>query len=325
VKLPRRKYLHLATGAAVLLALPRIVRAQAYPARPIRLIVPFPAGGTGDVLARFLGQALSERLGQPFIIDNRPGAGTNIGVEAVVRAQPDGYTLLLVTAANAINATLYEKLSFNFIRDIVPVANVVRIPLVMEVNPSVPARTVAEFTTYAKLNPGTVAMASGGIGIPSHVAGELYKMMTGTDLIHVPYRGEAPALTDLIGGRVQVMFPQISSVVEYNKAGSLRALGVTTATRLDMAFDIPTVAESVPGYEASSWSGIGAPHGTPADIVEKLNKSINGALADPAIKARLTDLGGTLLPGSAADFGKFLTAETEKWGKVIRAANIKPE
>ena len=277
-----------------------------------------------DIVARLIGQWLSERLGQPFIIENRPGAGSNIATEAVVRAPPDGYTLLLVGPPNAINATLYDKLNFNFIRDIAPVASIVRVPNVMVVNPSVPAKTVPEFIAYAKANPGKINMASAGIGSSAHVAGELFKMMTGVDMVHVPYRGAAPALTDLLGGQVQVCSPRMPASIEYIKAGKLRALAVTTATRSEALPDVPTVGEFVPGYEASSWYGVGAPKNTPAEIVDKLNKEINAALADPKIKARLADLGGTALAGSPADFGKLIADETEKWGKVIRAANIKP-
>ena len=312
-------------------ALPRSRPCRASPGRkPIRRgrcasIVGFAAGGAPDILARLMGQWLSERLGQPFVIENRPGAGSNIATEAVVRAPPDGYTLLLVSPANAINATLYDKLNFNFIRDIAPVAGIIREPHVMVVNPSVPAKTVPEFIAYAKANPGKLNMASAGNGTAAHVAGELFKMMTGVDMVHVPYRGAAPALTDLLGGQVQVMFAAMPASIEYIRAGKLRALAVTTATRSEALPDIPTVGEFVPGYEASAWFGVGAPKNTPAEIIDKLNKEINAALADPKIKARLADLGGTVLPGSPADFGKLIADETEKWGKVIRAANIKPE
>jgi tripartite-type tricarboxylate transporter receptor subunit TctC len=325
VKLPRRKFLHLAAGAAALPLLSRIARAQAYPSRPVRIIVPFAAAGAFDIMARLIGQWLSERLGQPFVIENRPGAGTNIGTETVVKAPPDGYTLLLAGTPNAINATLYEKLNFNFIRDIASVAGISRAPLVMAVHPSVPAKTVSEFIAYAKANPGKISMASAGIGAPSHVSGELFKMMAGVNLVHVPYRGAGPALVDLLAGQVQVGFPSMPSSIEYVRAGKLRALAVTSATRSDALPDIPTVGEFLPGYEASASYGIGAPRATPAEIIDMLNKEINAALADPNMKARLADLGGTPLAGSPADFGKLIADDTEKWGKVIRAANIKPE
>jgi tripartite-type tricarboxylate transporter receptor subunit TctC len=325
MKLPRRNFLHLAAGAAALTAVSRIARAQAYPSRPVRIIVPFAPGGTSDILARLMGQWLSERLGQPFVIENRPGANSNIGTEAVVRAPSDGYTLLLVTAAAAINATFYEKLSFNFIRDITAVAGIVRVPSVMVVNPSVPATTVPEFIAYAKSKPGKTTMASAGKGAPSHLAGELFKTMAGVDMVHVPYRGGGPAVTDLIAGQVQVVFPTIVESIEYIRASRLRALAVTTATRSDALPDIPTVGEFLPGYEASGWFGIGAPKSTSSEVVDQLNKQINEGLADPKMKARLADLGGTVLPGSPADFGKHIAEETEKWAKVIRSANIKPE
>jgi tripartite-type tricarboxylate transporter receptor subunit TctC len=325
MKLPRRNFLHLAAGAAALPAVSRVARAQAYPSRPVRMIVPFAPGGTSDILARLMGQWLSERLGQPFVIENRPGANSNIGTEAVVRAPSDGYTLLLVTAAAAINATFYEKLSFNFIRDITAVAGIVRVPSVMVVNPSVPATTVPEFIAYAKSKPGKTTMASAGKGAPSHLAGELFKTMAGVDMVHVPYRGGGPAVTDLIAGQVQVVFPTIVESIEYIRASRLRALAVTTATRSDALPDIPTVGEFLPGYEASGWFGIGAPKSTSSEVVDQLNKQINEGLADPKMKARLADLGGTVLPGSPADFGKHIAEETEKWAKVIRAANIKPE
>jgi tripartite-type tricarboxylate transporter receptor subunit TctC len=325
LKLPRRKFVHLAAAAAALTAVSRIARAQAYPSRPVRMIVPFAPGGTSDILARLMGQWLSERLGQPFVIENRPGANSNIGTEAVVRAPSDGYTLLLVTAAAAINATFYEKLSFNFIRDITAVAGIVRVPSVMVVNPSVPATTVPEFIAYAKSKPGKTTMASAGKGAPSHLAGELFKTMAGVDMVHVPFRGGGPAVTDLIAGQVQVVFPTIVESIEYIRASRLRALAVTTATRSDALPDIPTVGEFLPGYEASGWFGIGAPKSTSSEVVDQLNKQINEGLADPKMKARLADLGGTVLPGSPADFGKHIAEETEKWGNVIRAANIKAE
>jgi tripartite-type tricarboxylate transporter receptor subunit TctC len=302
-----------------------MARAQAYPTRPVRIIVPVPPGGALDILARLMGQWLSERLGQPFVIESRPGAGTNIGVETVVRAPADGYTLLLIPGSVTVNATLYEKLNFNFIRDIVPIAMISGLPLVMEVNPSVPARTVPEFIAYAKSNPGKVSMASSGNGTPQHVAGELFKMMTGVDMLHVPYRGGAPALTDLIGGQVQVMFSPLPESIETIKAGKVRALAVTTAARSEALPEVPTVADSVPGFETSTWQGIGAPKNTSAEIVERLNKEINAALADPKIKAHLAVLGSVPMPMSATNFAKFIVAETEKWAKVIRAANIKAE
>jgi len=299
--------------------------AQAYPNKPVRLIVPYPAAGGADIVARLLGQSLLERLGQPFIIENRPGAAGNIGTEAALRATPDGYTLLLVTVANAINATLYERLNFNFTRDIVPVASTDRVPNLMEVNPSVPAKTVPEFIAYAKANPGKINMASAGNGTSQHVAGELFKMMAGISMTHVPYRGGAPALIDLIGGQVQVMFDVTSSSMEYIRAGKVRPLAVATTTRLEALPDIPTVADYLPGYEASSFHGIGAPRGTPAEIVDKLNKEINSALADPGMKARLADLGGMPLIGSPADFAKLIAEETEKWAKVVRFSGAKAE
>jgi tripartite-type tricarboxylate transporter receptor subunit TctC len=325
MRLPRRQFLQLAAGAAALPAAPRVARAQTYPTRPVRIVVGFPAGGVGDILARLLGQWLSERLGQPFVIENRPGAATNIAAEAVVRSPPDGTTLLWITAANAINATLYDKLNFNFIRDITPVASFVRGPGVMEVNPAVPAQSVPEFIAYAKANPGKINLASSGMGTLSHVAGELFKIMTGTDMLHVPYRGAAPALNDLIGGRVQVMILPVISSVEHIKAGRLRALAVTTATRLDVLPDIPTASEFVPGFEVSDWTGIGAPKTTPAEIVDRLATEINAALGDAKMKARLADLGSLLMPMSRADFGKLIADETERWAKVVKVAGIKPE
>jgi tripartite-type tricarboxylate transporter receptor subunit TctC len=312
-------------GAAAFPAVLRIANAETYPARPLRLIVGGPPAGPNDLLARLIGQWMSERLGQSFVIENRPGAGGNIGTEAAVRAAPDGYTLLLVNATNAINATLYETLPFDFIRDIAPVAGIIRAPNVMVVNPSFPAKTVAQFIDYAKANPGKVNMASGGNGTPAHVAGELFKMMTGVDMVHVPYRGAAPAQTDLLGGQVQVMFDPIISSIEQIRAGRLRALAVTTAIRADVLPDIPIMADFVPGYEASGWFGVGVPKGTPTEIVDRLNKEINAGLADPAFKARLTELGSMVLPGSPADFGKFIKNESEKWAKVVQFAHIKAE
>lgn len=324
MELPRRQFLQLAAASAVLPAVSHIARAQTYPTRPVRIIVGFSAGGTADIIARVTGQWLSERLPQPFVIENRTGAGGNIGTEAVVKAPPDGYTLLLVAPTNAINAMLYDKLDFNFIRDIAPVASVMRTPGVMEVNPSFPAKTVPEFIAYAKANPGKLNMAIGGIGTAQHTYGELFKMLAGVDLVPVFYRGSRPALTDLIGGRVHVLFDILPSSMGFIGAGTVRALAVSTATRWEMLPDIPTIAEFVPGYEASSWYGIGAPSNTPAEIVETLNKEINAGLTDPKFKARLAAVGGTVLPGTPADFKKLIADETEKWGKVIRAANIKP-
>jgi tripartite-type tricarboxylate transporter receptor subunit TctC len=317
--------LRLAAGAAALPAVSHFAWAQTYPTRPVRLVVGFPPGGGTDITARLIGQWLSERLGQQFVIENRPGAGSNIATEGVARAAADGYTLLLASTAHAINATLYDRLSYNFLRDIAPVAGIIRVPNVMEVNPSLPPKSVSEFIAYAKANPGKVNYSSGGNGTAQHLSGELFKMMTGVVMVHVPYRGDAPALTDLIGGQVQVMFGSIPPSVEHIRAGKLRALAVTTATRAEALPDIPTVSDFVPGYEASAWYGIGAPGNTPAEIVDKLNKEINAALSDPKIKARLADLGGTVLSGSPADFGKLIADETGKWGKVIRAANIKPD
>jgi len=326
VKLPhRRQFLHLAAGAAALPAMSRIAFAQAYPTRPVHFIVGLAAGGGADILARLMGQWLSERLGQQFVVENRPGAGTNVATEAVVRAPADGYTLLMVLPPNAVNATLYQKLNFSFIRDIAPVAGLIRTPLAMEVNPSFPAKTVPEFIAYAKANPDKISMASAGIGTSGHVAGELFKMMAHVDMVHVPYRGGAPAIIDLLGGQVQVLFDPVSSSTEYIRAGKLRALAVTTATRSEALPDIPTVADFVPGYEASAFFGVGAPKNTPADIIEKLNKEINAGLADPKLKARLADLGGTVIAGSRADFGRLLADETEKWAKVVKLAGMKPE
>jgi tripartite-type tricarboxylate transporter receptor subunit TctC len=303
----------------------RLASAQAYPSRPVRIVVGLAPAGTNDITARLMGQWLSERLGQQFVIENRPGAGTNIATEMVVRAPADGYTLLLVGAYNAINATLYEKLNFNFIRDIAPVASIGRVPLIMVVNPSVPAKTVPEFIVFAKANPGKISMASAGNGSTPHVAGELFKMMAGIDMVHVPYRGNGPAITDLLGGQVQVLFAGTLEAIEHIRAGRLRPLAVTDTTRLEALPDIPTVGEFVAGYEASAWLGLGAPKNTPTEFIEKLNNAINAGLADPKIKARLAEMGGILLAGSPADFGKFIAEETDKWGKVIRALNIKAE
>jgi len=323
MKLPRRRFLHLAAGAAALPTLWRFASAQTYPSHPVRLIVGYPAGGPSDILARLMGQWLSQRLGQPFVTENKPGAGSNLATEAVVHASPDGYTLLMVSAANAINATLYTDLHFNFIRDIAPVAAIIRSTNVMVVNPSFPAKTVPEFIAYAKANAGKINFASGGSGGPVHVAGELFKMLTGVNMVHVPYRGETPALTDLLGGQVQVMFASAPASIGHIRAGKLRALAVTTATRSLALPDVPTVAEFVPGYEASAWFGLGAPKDTPTEIIATLNTEINAALADPKIKARLADMGGTGLALSSADFGILIADETEKWGKVVKFAGIK--
>ena len=325
MKLPRREFLHLAAGAAALPAVSRIARAQDYPARPLRIVVAFPPGSTSDLVIRPIAQRLQERLGQPAVIDNRSGAGGNIGTEAVVRAPADGYTLLVVTTANAVNTTLYEKLSFDFIRDIAPIAGIAVISNVMLVNPAVPAKTLPEFIAYAKANPGKINMASGGIGAASHIAGELFKMMAGVDMVHVPYRGSPPALTDLLGGQVQGYFSLLPPALEHVRAGKLRALALTSATRSQMLADLPAIAEFVPGYEASSVWGLGAPKDTPAAVIEKLNREVNAVLAEPKINETLLSLGGTVLAGSPAEFGKLMAEETEKWGKVIRTANIRPE
>jgi tripartite-type tricarboxylate transporter receptor subunit TctC len=321
----RRRILQLAASVVVVPLVSRTAGAQAYPSRPVRIIVGAAPGGAFDILARLIGQWLSERLGQPFVVENRPGAGSNIAAEAVVNAPADGYTLLLVSSANAVNATLYDKLNFNFLRDIAPVAGIARQPQIMLVNPSFPASTVPEFIAYARANPGTINMASAGIGTGPHVAGELFKMMTGVNMIHVPYRGGAPALTDLLGGQMQVIFIGPVETIGHIRAGRLRALAVSTATRSDALPHLPTVGEFVPGYETSTWFGVGVPRNTSADIVDKLNIEINAALTDPKFKARLADLGATVLSGSSADFRKLIAEETEKWGKVIRAANIKAE
>jgi tripartite-type tricarboxylate transporter receptor subunit TctC len=325
MKFPRRTFLHLAAGAAALPAVPRFAWAQAYPTQPVRIVVGFPAGGTADIMARLMGQWLSERLGQPFVVESRPGAGSNIATEAVVRAAADGYTLLTVSTTQAINATLYERLNYNFIRDIAPVASIASTPLVMEVNPSVPAKTVPEFIAYAKANPGKLNLATPGIGTPPHVAGELFKMMAGVNLVHVPYRGTGPMLTDLIGGPVQVAFDPLPASIQHIRAGKLRALAVTAATRSDALPDVPTVGEFLPSYDASGWYGIGAPQGTPAEIIGKLNKEVNAALADPKIKSRLADLAGTPLVGTPADFGKLIADDTEKWAKVVKFIGIKAD
>jgi tripartite-type tricarboxylate transporter receptor subunit TctC len=323
--LPRRQFLHLATGAVALSAMSRFAWAQPYPTRPVRIIVGLAAGSSLNILARLMGQWLTERLGQSFVIENRPGAGTNIATEAVVKAAPDGYTLLMVNPGNAINATLYDKLNFNFIRDIAPVASVMRTPEVMVVNPSVPANTVPDFIAYAKAHPGQLSMASAGNGTGSHMAGELFKMMAGVNIVHVPYRGGGPALTDLLGGQVQVMFPGTTASIEYIRAGRLRPLAVTTAMRSEALPDIPTVGEFVPGYDASLLDGIGAPKDTPAEIVDKLNKDINAGLINPKMRARFGDFGGMVVAGSPADYGRLLVEEADKWGKVVKFSGAKPE
>jgi tripartite-type tricarboxylate transporter receptor subunit TctC len=325
MKLPRRHFLHLAAGAAALPTVARIAWAQTYPSRPVRIIVPFGPAGATDITARLIGQWLSERLSQQFVIENRPGAGGNVGTEAVVRAAPDGYTLGLFGAPSAINATLYDKLNFNFVRDIAPIAPIVRFPYIMVVNPSVPPKTLPEFIAYAKANPGKINMASVGIGSTPHVNGELFKVMTGTNMVHVPYRSAAAVMTDLLSGQVQLYFGTTASSLEYVIAGKLRVLAVTIERRLDALPDIPAVAEFVPGFEASQWYGVGAPKNTPPQIIDKLNKEINAGLADPKMKARLADLGGTVLAGSPADFGKLIVDETEKWAKVVKFAVIKAD
>ena len=326
--LPRRKFLQLAAGAAGAAALPaasRLAGAQAYPSRPVRIVVGFPAGGTTDILARLVGQWLSERLGQQFVIENRPGAGGNIGTEAVVKSPADGYTLLQVVTPNAINATLYTNLGFNFIRDIAPVIGIMRVAYVIVVHPSVPVATVPEFIAYAKANPGKINYGSAGNGTPQHISCELFKMMAGVNLVHVPYRGGAPATTDLVGGHLQVIFSPVPESIEHVKAGKLRPLAVTTAAPLDVLPNVPTVGAFVPGYEASGFAGIGAPKGTPAEIIDKLNQEINAGLADPKIKARIAELGGSVLAGSPAAFGTLVANDTAKWAKVIRFADIKVE
>jgi tripartite-type tricarboxylate transporter receptor subunit TctC len=321
----RRRFLHLAAGAAALPAVTRIARAEAYPTRPVRIIVGFPPGGGSDILARLMGQWLSERLNQAFIVENRPGAGGNIATETVVHAPPDGYALFMAQASNAINATLYEKLNYNFIRDMAPVAGLIRAPNVLEVNPRFPAKSVPEFIAYAKANPDKISMASSGIGGSVHLSGELFKMMTGVNMVHVPYRGDAPAVTDLIGGQVQVMFGSMPGSIEHIRAGKLRPLAVTTAVRSETLPDIPTVGDYVPGYEASAWWGIVVPKNTPVEIIDKLNKEINAFLVDPKMKMRFADISGKVLAGSPADFGKLIADETEKWGKVVKFAGIKAD
>jgi tripartite-type tricarboxylate transporter receptor subunit TctC len=325
MKLRRRQFLHLAAGAATLPAASRMAQAQTYPTRPVRLIVAVAAGGGADIVTRLMGQWLSERLGQQFIVENRPGGGTNIGTEMVVHAAADGYTLLQVNLAHAINATLYDKLNYNFLRDIAPVAGIVGVSNVVEIHPSVPAKTLPEFIAYAKANPGKINMGSAGNGSSSHMAGELFKMLAGVNLVHVPYRGQGPAMTDLLGGQLQVVFATTPGTTEYVRIGKLRALAVTTRARAEALPDVPTVADFVPGYEASQWYGFGAPKNTAPEIIEQLNKAVNAALADPKMKARLADFGGTVMPGSPADFGKLIAEETEKWGKVVKFAGIKAD
>jgi tripartite-type tricarboxylate transporter receptor subunit TctC len=325
MKLPRRNFLHLAAGAAALPFAPHVARAQVYPTRPVRWIVPYPPGGAADPIARLIGPFLSERLGKPVVIENKPGAGANIGTEFVVRSPPDGHTLLFITTANMINVTFYRDLSFDFMRDITPVAGLVRLPLVLEINPSVPVKTVAELIAYAKANPGKVNFASAGVGTSLHLAAELFNMMTGTKMIHVPYRGSAPALTDLLAGQVQVLFDNLFTSLEHIKAGKLRALGVATAARVQQLPDLPTVADAVPGYEASSVFGVGVPTGTPREITELLNRELDAALADPRIRGRLLELTAIPIPSLAAEFRAEMVATTEKWGRVIRVANIKAE
>jgi tripartite-type tricarboxylate transporter receptor subunit TctC len=326
MKLPhRRQFLHLAAGAATLPAFSHIARAQGYPTKPARIVVGYAAGGVTDIVARLIGQRLSERLGQQFLVENRTGAGTNIAAEAIVRAPSDGYALLLATSTNAINAALYEKLNFNFIRDIAPVAIIVDAPLVMEVHPSVPANTVPEFIAYAKANPGKINMASGGVGSAPHVGGELFKMMAGVDMIHVPYRGSTPALTDLLGGQMQVMFDTVPTSLEHIRAGKLRPLAVTTVKRLDALPNVPTLSDFLPGFDASAWQGLCAPKATPADIVNRLNKEVNAAVADPRIKGQLEDLSLRVLSGTPVDFAKLIADDTEKWAKVVKFAGVKAD
>jgi tripartite-type tricarboxylate transporter receptor subunit TctC len=321
----RRRFLKLSAGAAAFSVVSPIARAQAYPNRPVRMIIGYPPGGSADITARLTGQWLSERLGQPVIIESRPGAATNLATEAVVRAAPDGYTLLLVAPANAINATLYDKLNFNFTQDIVPVAGIIRFPNVVVVNPALPVKTIPELIAYAKANPGKLNMASSGNGSTIHMSGELFKMMAGINMVHVPYRGGAPALTDLMAGQVQVMFDNVPTSAQPVKAGKLRGLAVTSTEPSAVLPDLPVVADFLPGYEASAWYGLGAPRGTPAEIIDRLNKEVNAILADPKAKARLEELGASLLPGSPPEFGNLLADETEKWGKVVRFSGAKPD
>jgi tripartite-type tricarboxylate transporter receptor subunit TctC len=325
MNLPRRRFLHVAAGAVALPAIAKVARAQTYPGRPIRLIVPVPPGGTFDIVGRLIANALSERLGQSVVVENRSGAATNIGTAVVAHADPDGYTLLLAGSPGAINVTLYDNLDFSFARDIAPVASIERAPLIMAVNPTFPAKTVPQFIGYAKANPGKINMGSGGAGSTGHVAGELFNMMAGLEIAHVPYRGEAPAMTDLIAGQVQVVFSSPGSAISFVRSGTLRALAVTGAARMDVLPDVPPIAETLPGYEAVTWAGIGAPAKTPAAIVDKLNQQTNAALADPKLKAQLADFGAMVMAGSPADFEKFIAAEIQKWGKVVKFANIKPD
>ena len=325
MKLPRRQFLHLAAGAAALPSVSRFAWAQAYPSRPVRLVIGYPPGGSADITARLTGQWLSERLGQPVVIESRPGAATNLATEAVVRAPPDGYTLLLVAPANAINATLYDKLNFNFLRDIVPVSGIIRFPNVVVVNPSLPIKTIPELIAYAKANPGKLNMASSGNGSTIHMSGELFKMLTGINMVHVPYRGGAPALTDLIAGQVHVMFDNVPTSAEHIKAGKLRGLAVTSTARSEVLPDLPTVADFLPGYEASAWYGLGVPKNTPDEVIDKVNKGMNAVLADPKSQARFAELGASLLPGSRADFSRLVADETEKWSKVVKFSGAKPD
>ena len=323
--LSRRRVLELATGAFAFAGIWRSARAQTYPTRPVRIIVGFPAGGPSDITARLIAQWLSEHLGQEFVVENRPGAASNIATEAALRAPPDGYTLLLVTSTNAVNATFYENLNFNFMSDIAPVAGIIRVPFVMEVNPSIPAKTIPEFISYAKANPGKINMASGGIGTSVHIAGELFKMMAGVNLVHVPYRGSAPALTDMISGQVHVMFDILTSSIQHIRSGALRALAVTSERRSEALPDLPTVGDFLPGYEATAWYGIAAPKNTPSEIVDKLNNEVNAGLADPKIKARFAELASAVIPGSPADFGRLVGDEIQKWAKVVKFSGAKPE
>jgi tripartite-type tricarboxylate transporter receptor subunit TctC len=325
MKLPRRRFLHLAAGAVALPAVSRMARAETYPSKPVRFIIGYTPGGSADITARLMGQWLTERLGQPFIVESRAGAGSNIGTEAVIRSAPDGYTILLAAPANAINASLYAKLNYDFLRDVAPVAGIIRFPNVMEVNPSVPAKTVPEFITYAKANPGKINFASSGAGSTIHMSAELFKMMTGIDMVHVPYRGSALAMTDLLGGQVQVMFDNVPSSLEQIRSGKLRPLAVTTSMRAEVLPDVPTVADFVPGYESSAWYGVAVPKGTPPEIIDILNREINTGLADPKLRARFTELSAAVLPGSPADFGKLLVDETEKWAKVVKFSGAKAD
>jgi tripartite-type tricarboxylate transporter receptor subunit TctC len=325
MKLSRRRLLQFAAAGSVLPLAPHVARAQSYPARPVRLVIGYTPGGSADITARLIGQWLTERLGQSFVVESRPGGGTNIATEAVVRAAPDGYTLLLVAPANAINATLYEKLNFDFIRDSTPIAGLIRFPNVMEVNPAVPAKTVPEFIAYAKANPGKINYASSGNGSTIHMSAELFKMMAGVNMVHVPYRGGAPALTDMLAGQVQVMFDNLPTSIEHIRAGKLRPLAITSSTRSELLPDVPTLADFVAGYESSAWYGVGAPKGTPAEIVDRLNKEVNAFLVDPKMKTRIAEMGATTVVGSPADFGKLVADETEKWGKVVKFAGVKAE